>query len=62
MLVCGDNSPCGIVLEQHVEVRGAAAMMKQYNQRRHSMVRALVLLALIGAAWYAVTRIMAQPE
>ena len=26
------------------------------------MVRALVLLALIGAAWYAVTRIMAQPE
>ncbi len=26
------------------------------------MVRALVLLAFIGAAWYAVTRIMAQSE
>ncbi len=26
------------------------------------MVRALVLLALIGAAWYAVTRFMGQPE
>ncbi len=26
------------------------------------MVRAPVLLALIGAAWYAVTRIMAQSE
>ncbi len=26
------------------------------------MVRAVVLLALIGAAWYAVTRIMGQPE
>ncbi len=26
------------------------------------MVRALVLLAFFGAAWYAVTRIMAQSE
>ena len=26
------------------------------------MVRALVLLAFIGAAWYAVTRILAQSE